>query len=184
MAHIQVREELPGIIGLLDFDRETARPLSELAELLLRRTDGMTPAEREAIATHVSALNNCTFCATSHRMAAKHLFDRDGAGTDPLNLNARVSTKVKALLPIAEEVQRGGRSVSSAHVTRAREAGATDQDIHDTVLIAAAFCMYNRYVDGLATAVPEAYVFDLIGERLATRGYVTAADELQVLAEA
>jgi hypothetical protein len=46
-------------------------------------------------------------------------------------------------------VQRSGTLVRSTDIERARQNGATDVEIHDTVLIAAAFCMFNRYVDGL-----------------------------------
>ena len=68
--------------------------------------------------------------------------------------SAPISAKLKALLRIAASVQRGGRNVSSADVAAARAEGATDLEIHDTVLIAAVFCMANRYVDGLATWPP------------------------------
>jgi alkylhydroperoxidase/carboxymuconolactone decarboxylase family protein YurZ len=67
---------------------------------------------------------------------------------------APVSIKMKALLSIASEVQRGGRNVNEESIAKARENGATDIEIHDTVLIAALFCLYNRYVDGLATVTP------------------------------
>jgi alkylhydroperoxidase/carboxymuconolactone decarboxylase family protein YurZ len=65
-----------------------------------------------------------------------------------------VSGKMKQLLKIAAKIKVDGREVTSADVASARAAGATDLEIHDAVLIAAAFCMYNRYVDGLATVAP------------------------------
>jgi hypothetical protein len=59
-------------------------------------------------------------------------------------------------------------------VEAARTKGATDRDIHDTVLIAAAFCMFNRYVDGLATWQPDdPEMYKQMGKRLATTGYLT-----------
>jgi alkylhydroperoxidase/carboxymuconolactone decarboxylase family protein YurZ len=61
---------------------------------------------------------------------------------------------MKALLAIAASVQRGGKHVTVAQVEVAKTAGAADVEIHDTVLIAAAFCMFNRYVDGLGTWAP------------------------------
>ena len=88
---------------------------------------------------------------------------------------APISEKLKALLVIAGKVQQGGRRVSDANVARARAAGADDKAIHDTVLIAAAFCMYNRYVDGLATLTPtDPAEYDRMGEGLARHGYARA----------
>jgi alkylhydroperoxidase family enzyme len=69
--------------------------------------------------------------------------------------SAPVSAKLKALLHIAAAVQQDGRRVTADLVAAARKEGATDVEIHDAVLIAAAFCMYNRYVDGLGTLAPE-----------------------------
>jgi alkylhydroperoxidase/carboxymuconolactone decarboxylase family protein YurZ len=84
-----------------------------------------------------------------------------------------VSPKLKTLLAIAAKVQAGGKQVTAEDVARARAAGATDLEIHDTVLIAAAFCMYNRYVDGLATLTPtDPDVYDRMGQRMAQQGYV------------
>ena len=62
---------------------------------------------------------------------------------------------MKALLVIAGNVAESGKRVTEADIARARQHGATDLEIHDTVLIAAAFCMFNRYVDGLATWAPD-----------------------------
>jgi uncharacterized peroxidase-related enzyme len=156
MPHISVRDDLPGIRALLDFRPETARPLGALADALLHAPNSLSPGERELIAAHVSALNECTFCCKSHAaIAACHLEDDalvDAAVRDPQH--AALSPKMKALLAIAGRVQAGGRQVTGADVARAREHGATDVEIHDTVLIAAAFCMFNRYVDGLAAWTP------------------------------
>jgi len=89
--------------------------------------------------------------------------------------NAPVNPKLKALLAIAASVQKGGKNVTSEEVAQARNSGATDLEIHDTVLIAAAFCMYNRYVDGLATFTPtDQQQYDAMGARMAAEGYVAA----------
>jgi hypothetical protein len=57
-------------------------------------------------------------------------------------------------------------------VEAARAEGATDLEIHDTVLIAAAFCMFNRYVDGLGTLAPtDPSVYDRTAERIVSVGY-------------
>jgi uncharacterized peroxidase-related enzyme len=175
MPHVELTEELPGIAGLLDHYADTGRVLSELAQVLLRGTHGLAPSERELIATYVSSLNRCVFCTQSHAAAARHLLP-DGETVDAVVRDyqrAPVTPKLKALLAIAARVQQGGRSVSDDDVRTARAEGATDREIHDTVLIAAAFCMYNRYVDGLATWAPDdPAVYDQIGRRLADVGYV------------
>jgi uncharacterized peroxidase-related enzyme len=176
MPHIALRDELPGIRALMDFDPQTAGPLSALAEVLLRRSEGLSRGERELIATHVSTLNRCTFCASSHGATARHLLGEQAALVDAVQadpLSAPVSPKLRALLDIAARVQQGGHSVRGEDVEAARAHGATDQEIHDTVLIAAAFCMYNRYVDGLATWAPrDPAAYDQMGAMLATEGYV------------
>ena len=178
MPHIPLSQELPGIVGLLAFRPETAKPLCELAEVLLRGPSTLTPGEREIIASYVSHRNECHFCHTSHgAAAAAHLGDSLDLVDDIKAGLARtsISPKARALLVVAERVQRGGRSVSDADVERARAAGASDIEIHDTVLIAAAFCMYNRYVDGLATSAPhEKEAYREMGTRLAEVGYVAS----------
>jgi hypothetical protein len=80
--------------------------------------------------------------------------------------------KMQALLRIAAKTQQGGKHVSSVEIDAAKKAGASDEDIHDTVLIAAAFCMFNRYVDGLATTPPaDKSEYKVMGQRLSTKGY-------------
>ena len=85
---------------------------------------------------------------------------------------APISDRMKALLTIALKVQQNGRFVTEDDITRARSFGANDLEIHDTVLVAAAFCMYNRYVDGLAANTPtDDELYDRMGEHLAKNGY-------------
>jgi len=177
MAHIKLlNEELPGIVGLLDYRPETGKPLTDLAEILLRGPSSLTSGEREIIAASVSYWNQCHFCHTSHgAAAAAHLKSGIGLIDDiKVGLSATpVSDKLRTLLHSAQQVQRNGKNVTDEDVAAAREQGATDNEIHDTVLIAAAFCMYNRYVDGLGTWAPgpnEAYAE--MGERMAHVGYV------------
>jgi uncharacterized peroxidase-related enzyme len=176
VPHIALPEGLPGITSAFAYRPETAKPLRELAEVLLRGPSALTSGERETIATFVSTRNDCHFCRSSHRAAAAHHLDGDYAIVDAVCRDpeqAPVSAKLKALLHIAGLVQRGGRQVTAESVERARAVGASDLEIHDTVLIAAAFCMYNRYVDGLATLTPigdEAY--HEMGRRMADEGYV------------
>lgn len=178
MSHIQLPEGFPGIVGPMMFRPETAKPLNELAETLLRGPSTLTSGERELIATYVSSQNDCFFCQTIHGAAAAHHL----GGNEQLVVDvkrgfetAEVSGKLKTLLAIAGKVQRGGKNVTAEDVERARQAGATDLEIHDTVLIAAAFCMYNRYVDGLATWAPEGpEYYREHGKALAERGYVVS----------
>ena len=163
MAHIQLPEDLPGIRGPMVFRPETAEPLTQLADILLRGPGSLSPGERELIATFVSSRNDCFFCQTVHgAVAAYHLGNNEQLVLDVKRdpQQAAVSDKMKALLAVAGKVQRGGKEVTAEDIARARECGASDMEIHDTVLIAAAFCMFNRYVDGLGTwapADPEVY---------------------------
>ena len=157
MAHIELGNDLPGIRGLLAYRPETAGPLGELAEVLLRGDNTLTRGERELIAAYVSRRNECEYCSSAH--AATAAVQLPG-GVDQVNQtladagSAPVSGKLRALLDIAGLVQLDGRMVTGEAVAKARAEGATDMEIHDTVLIAATFCMYNRYVDGLGTSTP------------------------------
>lgn len=158
MPHISLGNDAPGIVSLLIYRPETAKPLCDLAEALLRGPSSLTPGERELIAAYVSGLNDCSFCSDSHAAFAAAQLPEGMTLVDQVRADldaAPVSAKLRALLRIAAAVQRGGKNVRAQDVETAREAGASDQEIHDVVLIAAAFCMMNRYVDGLATTVPD-----------------------------
>ena len=155
-----MNEDLPGIRALLDFNPVTADPLCALAETLLRTDDGLSRAERELIAAYVSHLNDCYYCDHAHGEIVAFYMNGDRSVLEQVRedfITADISPKLKTLLNIASKVKAGGRFVTPADIEIAKEQGATDKDIHDTVLIAAAFCMYNRYVDGLAANTP----FDL-----------------------
>ena len=164
------------------FRPEVIGPLNGLVDLLLRSCDGISPGERELIATYVSSLNDCFYCQTTHgAVAAAHL-----GGNEDLVIKVKreyetapISEKMKSLLAIAALVQKGGKNVTANAVGRARAEGATDLEIHDTVLIAAAFCMYNRYVDGLDTwAHRDSEVYRSRGAEVARLGYTRANLEL------
>jgi uncharacterized peroxidase-related enzyme len=176
MAHIELPEGIPGITGPMMKYPETAQHLRGLAEALMRGPSSLTLAERELIATYVSAQNKCHFCMNSHAAIARHLYGEDRAIVDQVIADlhqAPLSDKMKALLVIAGKVQQGGRRVTEEDVALARAAGADDKAIHDTVLVAAAFCMYNRYVDGLATWAPEdAAAYEQRGKEMAEKGYL------------
>ena len=175
MPHIKLPTGIPGIIGGLIYRPEVARPIAELSEIMLRGPNSLSPGERELIASYVSTRNECHFCQSSHRAAAAHHLDKnydlvDAVRCDPES--APVSAKLKALLAIAGKVQVSGKEVTKDDVARARAEGATDMEIHDTVLIASMFCMANRYVDGLATFTPEDdKVYDRMGAMMANKGY-------------
>ncbi|MBD1365160.1 peroxidase-related enzyme [Mucilaginibacter sp. ZT4R22] len=159
MAHINLENELPGIRGLMAYSPKTEAPLNALAEVLLRDDDNtLSRGERELIGAYVSYLNDCFFCQNVHGALAGHYL---GCNIDEIDAikndftSADLSPKIKTLLAIAASVQKGGKAVTEEQVAAARAEGATDKEIHDTVLIAASFCMFNRYVDGLATWAPQ-----------------------------
>ncbi|MCC7504344.1 MAG: peroxidase-related enzyme [Saprospiraceae bacterium] len=157
MPHIHLPENLPGIRGLMAFRPDTAQPLNELAEILLRGENTLTRGERELIATYVSHLNDCFFCQNAHGGIAQHYLQCDLNYLDAIKADPEampISEKLKALLAIAASVQRGGKYVTPAQIDRARNLGATDLEIHDAVMISAFFCFCNRYVDGLGTEAP------------------------------
>ncbi len=176
MAHIKLPEGVPGIVGPMIAYPETQTHLSGLAEALLLGPSSLTSAERELIASYVSSRNECNFCTQSHAAAARAHYGEQRRLVDQVLADlqtAPVSAKMKALLAIADKVRRDGRLVQPADIDRARAEGADDKAIHDTVLIAAAFCMFNRYVDGLGTWAPtDPAAYEETGVRLANQGYV------------
>ncbi len=179
MPHIALPEGLPGIRGAMAFRPETAKPLNELVEVLLRGPNTLTPGERELIATYVSSLNDCHYCQSIHGAIAAASLNGDEALVRRVKADfqhADISEKLKALLVIAGKVQRDGKRVTAEDVANARALGATDLEIHDTILIAAAFCMYNRYVDGLATTQPrDEALYRERGKVVAREGYIAVS---------
>ena len=181
MAHITLGSDEPGIRGLFRFRPETARPLNELVEVLLCEPNTLTRGERELIASYVSSLNQCKYCCSSHSAYAAAQLPEGmplvrQVCTDVSS--APVSPKLRALLDIAAAVAEGGLSVTPELVDAARTQGATDTEIHDCVLIAAAFCMFNRYVDGLATWQPvDDELYRERGKKVAREGYVQMSRE-------
>ena len=176
MAHINVPEGVPGIRSLVMFRPETGKPLYELAQVLLRRESTLSEAERELIAAYVSKRNDTMFCMMSHAAASRALYGNDASIVDDVlkdMQHANISNKIKALLKIAGKVQILGKEVLPDDIEAARTEGATDKEIHDTVLIAAAFSMFNRYVDGLASFTPtDEKEYEAMGQRMAEKGYV------------
>jgi len=176
MAHINVPEGVPGIRSLVMFRPETGKPLYELAQVLLRRESTLSEAERELIAAYVSKRNDTMFCMMSHAAASRALFCNDKTIVDDVLKDmhqSNISNKMKALLNIAGKVQILGKEVTQQDVDAAKNEDATDKEIHDTVLIAAAFSMFNRYVDGLASFTPtDEKEYEAMGIRMAAKGYV------------
>lgn len=174
MPHIELPAHLPGITGLLEYQQESAAPIRELTQFLLRGPSSLSEAEREMIASLVSFRNGCRFCTAAHSAATDILMGESETcrlvKEDPEH--APVSTKMKALLHIAGKVQQSGRNVTPEDILEARHEGATDTEIHDTVLIAALFCLYNKYVDGLATQTPaDPAFYQQLGKRITSHGY-------------
>ena len=175
MAHIKVEEGVPGIRSLVLFRPETGKYLYELAQVLLRGESPLTAAERELIAAYVSHRNECMFCMSSHAAAARCLYGEEKYIVDDVLADMRqskLSNKMIALLNIAGKVQILGKEVLPEDIGAARLLGADDREIHDTVLIAAAFSMFNRYVDGLASFTPtDAGTYEEMGKRMVEKGY-------------
>lgn len=175
MAFISVEGHLPGITGLLEYRRDTAQPIRELTQILLRGESTLTLAERELIATLVSNGNQCRFCTAAHTAAADLLLGEERTASEVKKdvTHAPVSKKMKVLLTIADKVRQNGKMVTDELIAKAKTEGATDLEIHDTVLISALFCLYNRYVDGLSTSLPtnNSY-FRVLAERLVNHGYM------------
>ncbi|HTI10795.1 MAG TPA: carboxymuconolactone decarboxylase family protein [Puia sp.] len=176
MAYIDVDKNVPGIRSLVLFRPETGKPLYELAQVLLRGPSPLSPAERELIAAYVSHRNECGFCRDSHAAAARCLYGEERGIVDELLSGkdlSSLSSKMQALLELAGKVQVAGHHVMPADISAVRAAGANDQDIHDTVLIAATFSLFNRYVDGLGSLTPtDPAEYVAMGERLSKHGYV------------
>ena len=174
MPHLTLPEGFLGITAGFAFRPDTAKPMRELAHILLHEPSSLAPGERELIATYVSSQNDCYFCQSSHGAAAAcHLGSSDIVKQVTTDFeSAPVSPKLKALLAIAGKVQQSGRNVTSSDIDHARRLGATELEIHDSVLIAAAFSMFNRYVDGLGTWQPhDETMYAQIGKHLAEEGY-------------
>lgn len=175
MPHIHVDKNLPGIRALMAFSPDTATPMGELANLLLRSNEGLSMADRELIAAHVSYLNDCFYCHESHGAIAACYLNGDMDLVEQVKKDhehADISDKLKALVSIAGSVQKGGRYVTPGQIEHAKTLGASDKDIHDTVLIAAAFCMFNRYVDGLGANTPtDLSSYPLRAKQIAEKGY-------------
>ena len=175
MAHINIEKDVPGIRSLVNFRPETGKPLYALVQTLLRGINALTEAERELIAAYVSNRNECTFCTSSHAAAARYVYGEDNYLVDEVLQNMEqsgINDKMKALLNIAGKVQLNGKEVLQGDVIAAKIAGADDRQIHDTVLIAATFCMFNRYVDGLASLTPTSdATYREMGKHMVDNGY-------------
>lgn len=174
MSYIPLEAHLPGITGLLEYRKDSAAPIRELTQILLRGPSSLTEGDRELIATVVSNKNECRFCTAAHTAATDVLLGESetSAAVKENIMTAPVSEKMKALLIIASHVQVSGKDVTDADIRKAKDERASDIEIHDTVLIAALFCLYNRYVDGLATVTPaDTSFYNSLGERLKQHGY-------------
>jgi uncharacterized peroxidase-related enzyme len=173
--HLNLPSNYYGIGGLFRFSPKTAQPMRQLANILLHDESTLSRADRELIASYVSYLNKCSFCCDSHSAIASALLHHDATLIEAVKENPEtvpISEKLKALLALAHAVQQGGNTVTPAIIERARTAGALDQEVHDTVLIAAAFCMFNRYVDGLGAWIPGDDLYAEIGAYIAEHGYL------------
>ena len=135
--------------------------------------------QREMLATAVSAANDCFFCMDSHGAFAGALLEREEATDlepviDLLKTGSSdgLDDKMRALLHIARTVQHAPLRLTEAEVAIAIDAGATDADVQLAVLIASAFSMYNRLVDGFrAKTPPTAEAYQARAAEIAEHGY-------------
>ena len=174
--------EVPGILAAIRLTPGLGVHLRGLAdELLVNDFPGATivRAEREMLATAVSAANDCFYCMDSHGAFANALIERTGATElAPLIDVVKVGSsegfddKMRALLHIARTVRRAPRELTAAEVDAALEAGASDADVQLAVCIAAAFSMYNRLVEGFrARTLPSADAYRTRAAEIAEHGY-------------
>jgi uncharacterized peroxidase-related enzyme len=182
MTHINLgvdEQRFPGMAGLAQFRPETAGPLLDLTQTLLRGPNSLPPAERELIASYISLLNECTFTTLTHSAFAAAELEGGMPLVKQVHADldgAPISAKLRALLRIAAATREGGRLVTGELVSAARAAGATDLEIHDAVLIAAMLSMFTRYVDGLATSAPEdPAIYEMLAGQLISVGYNPSA---------
>lgn len=178
--------DVPGIGAAIRLTPGLGVHLRGLAdELLVHDFPGATinRAEREMLATAVSAANDCFFCMDSHGAFATALLEASGS-TQLAPLVDEIKTgssegfndKMRALLHIARTVRREPRDLTTADVAAARAAGAEDADVQLAVLIAAAFSMYNRMVEGFrAKTAPSAEAYRQRAAEIADHGYSAQA---------
>ncbi len=175
MPYINLGNNLPGIRSLVQYRPETGRHLYALVRVLLTGDSALSKGERELIAAFVSCRNGCAFCTESHASAARILLQSQSSVVDEVLENGfskKLDPKINALLQIAGRVQVSGKEVTQEDVDSAKNSGATDLEIHDTVLIAAVFCLFNRYVDGLGTSLPEdSAAFEEMGHGMVSNEY-------------
>jgi uncharacterized peroxidase-related enzyme len=174
--------DAPGILTALRLTPTLGLHLRGLAdELLVNDFPGATiaRAEREMLATAVSAANDCFFCMDSHAAHATALLEVTGrTDQEPLLETIKLGSsegfddKMRALLHIARTVRREPRQLTAADVAAGHAAGASDADVQLAVLIAAAFSMYNRMVEGFrARTAPDPDVYRARGSEIAAHGY-------------
>lgn len=174
--------DVPGILTAIRLTPGLGVHLRGLAdELLVDDFPGATIGrpQREMLATAVSAANDCFYCMDSHGAFATALLERAGA-TDlvplvdaiKLGSSAGFDAKMRSLLHIARTVGREPRDLTADDVAVARAAGASDADVQLAVLIAAAFSMYNRIVEGFrARTPPSPDAYRPRAQEIAERGY-------------
>lgn len=169
--YIQLDQDFPGIVSLFMFDREVASRLTAMGQTIMRRPRGLSVGDRELIGAFVSKLNDCKFCCDSHTACAKMYLGHSTVDEVIRQCNVEyLPMKLRALLCVAANVQGLDRDDLPRTIANAKEFGATDEEIHDTVLVTAFFSMCNRYVDGLGTTFRPGEPEDG-GESLAEFGY-------------
>jgi uncharacterized peroxidase-related enzyme len=174
--------DVPGILAAIRLTPGLGVHLRGLAdELLVHDFPGATISrgEREMLATATSAANDCFYCMDSHGAFATAVLEQSGSAdlvplVDVIKVGSSdgLGPKMQALLHIARTVRRQPLDLTQADVDAALAAGASDADTQLAVLIAAAFSMYNRMVDGFrAKTPPTAEAYRDRAAQIAEHGY-------------
>ncbi len=149
MTHPDLPITEAGIRGVFQYDHELGKVSRQLAQQVLRNTHVLTAQEAEAIAVHVSKLNQTNYCINSHQSALDHLGNFE-------------QSRLPKLFEVAEQVVK-------LQTINFRETGLDAEAVFECAAVAAAFCFFNRLVTAINPTEPEDY--EAIGKELAIDGY-------------
>jgi uncharacterized peroxidase-related enzyme len=155
---------------------DTARPLLDYHELVMRGPSPFTVAERELIAAYVSGVNECGYCHGVHTATAEAFGIPEGlleallADLD----TAPVDEKIRAVLRYVGKLTTAPARLTDDDAAAVLAAGWDERALHDAVIVCALFNFMNRMVNGLGIKADESY-FALSGKRLRDVGYTGLA---------
>jgi uncharacterized peroxidase-related enzyme len=155
---------------------DTARPLLDYHELVMRGPSPFTVAERELIAAYVSGVNECGYCHGVHTATAEAFGIPEGlleallADLD----TAPVDERIRAVLRYVGKLTEAPARLTDEDAAAVLAAGWDERALHDAVIVCALFNFMNRMVNGLGIKADESY-FALSGKRLRDVGYTGLA---------